>query len=590
MSDAFKKLALESHQLQWKDELPFSLDANDIFFQDEALNEIEHVFIKPNEIKHRSSVEKNLIVGEIGFGFGLNFLSTCQTWIQNSNEGLLTYLSIDHKIASHDEIKKLFKKFNELKDLEMTFFDCFEPIHQGINKFFFPQWSVELIIYVGDVLDAISDLDKNFKADAWYLDGFDPKLNNVMWSDPVLDFIQMHSYKNTTISTFTAAGFVRRGLTQRGFEVERKKGLKFKRHHITGKYSKLSKEKNPKKIAIIGSGIAGCSTAYHLAKNGHVVEIFEIESEISSGASGNPLAALYPRFNLNNEPLNLLNFSSFYYADRFYKSLDCDGYFETGIGFKINDKRTESWIKKLKALNREDLFSFSDNQNKTGLKDFRGVIFNHGGYIDPKKINQSLLDNENIKIHLRHEFKNFEIVSSNVTLRIDDNNQCDYDYLVLAHGSGLINFSNDLSLSKGQLVAAKISNSIKMPINSSGYILPAKDGLNWIGASYDHQFKNLDVDEDKLKKMIALQEDQYGVKNNSQQYDSRAQIRTVSKNKLPIVGKYKQNENIIMLGGFGSRGFCYGPILGDHVASIIDKSPSPLEKNIATSLLPKNFK
>jgi len=590
MSDAFKKLTLESHQLQWKDELPFSLDANDIFFQDEALNEIEHVFIKPNEIKHRSSVEKNLIVGEIGFGFGLNFLSTCQTWIQNSNEGLLTYLSIDHKIASHDEIKKLFKKFNKLNDLKMTFFDCFEPIHQGINKFFFPQWRVELIIYVGDVLDAISDLNKNFKADAWYLDGFDPKLNNVMWSDPVLDFIQMHSYKNTTISTFTAAGFVRRGLTQRGFEVERKKGFKFKRHHITGKYSKLSKEKNPKKIAIIGSGIAGCSTAYHLAKNGHVVEIFEIESEISSGASGNPLAALYPRFNLNNEPLNLLNFSSFYYADRFYKSLDCDGYFDTGIGFKINDKRTESWIKKLKALNREDLFSFSDNQNKTGLKDFRGVIFNHGGYIDPKKINQSLLDNENIKIHLCHEFKSFEIGSSNVTLRIDDNNQCTYDYLVLAHGSGLISFSNDLSVSKGQLVAAKISNSIKMPINSSGYILPAKDGLNWIGASYDHQFKNLDVDEDKLKKMIAFQEDQYGVKNNSQQYDSRAQIRTVSKNKLPIVGKYKQNENIIMLGGFGSRGFCYGPILGDHVASIIDENPSPLEKNIATSLLPKNFK
>jgi len=590
MSDAFKKLTLESHQLQWKDELPFSLDANDIFFQDEALNEIEHVFIKPNEIKHRSSVEKNLIVGEIGFGFGLNFLSTCQTWIQNSNEGLLTYLSIDHKIASHDEIKKLFKKFNKLNDLEMTFFDCFEPIHQGINKFFFPQWRVELIIYVGDVLDAISDLNKNFKADAWYLDGFDPKLNNVMWSDPVLDFIQMHSYKNTTISTFTAAGFVRRGLTQRGFEVERKKGFKFKRHHITGKYSKLSKEKNPKKIAIIGSGIAGCSTAYHLAKNGHVVEIFEIESEISSGASGNPLAALYPRFNLNNEPLNLLNFSSFYYADRFYKSLDCDGYFETGIGFNINDKRTESWIKKLKALNREDLFSFSDNQNKTGLKDFRGVIFNHGGYIDPKKINQSLLDNENIKIHLCHEFKSFEIGSSNVTLRIDDNNQCTYDYLVLAHGSGLISFSNDLSVSKGQLVAAKISNSIKMPINSSGYIIPAKDGLNWIGASYDHQFKNLDVDEDKLKKMIAFQEDQYGVKNNSQQYDSRAQIRTVSKNKLPIVGEYKQNENIIMLGGFGSRGFCYGPILGDHVASIIDENPSPLEKNIATSLLPKNFK
>ena len=590
MSDAFKKFTLENHQLQWKDELPYSLDANDIFFQDEALNEIEHVFIKPNKIKHRSSVEKNLIVGEIGFGFGLNFLSTCQTWIQNSNEGLLTYLSIDHKIASHDEIKKLFKKFNELSDLEITFFDCFEPIHQGINKFFFPQWNVELILYVGDVLDAISDLDNNFKVDAWYLDGFDPKLNNVMWSDPVLDFIQMHSYKNTTISTFTAAGFVRRGLTQRGFGVERKKGFKFKRHHITGRYSKLSKEKNPKKIAIVGSGIAGCSTAYHLAKNGHIVDIFEIESEISSGASGNPLAALYPRFNLNNEPINLLNFLSFYYADRFYKSLDCDGYFETGIGFKASDERTESWVKKLKALNRKDLFSFSDNQNKSGLKDFKGVIFKHGGYLDPKKINQSLTCNENINIHVCHEFKNFEIESSDITLRFDDSNECTYDYLVLAHGSGLINFSSDLLLSKGQLVATKISDSIKMPINSSGYILPAKDGLNWIGASYDNLFENLDVDKDILKKMITFQEDQYEVKKKLHQYKSRAQIRTVSKNKLPIAGKYKQNEKIFMLGGLGSRGFCYGPILGDHVANMIDGSISPLEKNIAESLMSKNFK
>ena len=36
-----------------------------------------------------------------------------------------------------------------------------------------------------------------------------------------------------------------------------------------------------------------------------------------------------------------------------------------------------------------------------------------------------------------------------------------------------------------------------------------------------------------------------------------------------------------ILGGLGSRGFCYGPILGDHVANMIDGSISPLEKNIA---------
>ena len=35
-------------------------------------------------------------------------------------------------------------------------------------------------------------------------------------------------------------------------------------------------KQNFKRVAVVGSGIAGCSTAYHLAKNGHAVEIFEI--------------------------------------------------------------------------------------------------------------------------------------------------------------------------------------------------------------------------------------------------------------------------------------------------------------------------
>ena len=59
---------------------------------------------------------------------------------------------------------------------------------------------------------------------------------------------------------------------------------------------------------------------------------------------------------------------------------------------------------------------------------------------------------------------------------------------------------------------------------------------------------------------------------------------------LSLKNIVKQNEKIFMLGGLGSRGFCYGPILGDHVANMIDGSISPLEKNIAESLMSKNFK
>ena len=63
MSDAYHKLILETHKLKWEDDLPFSLDSNDIFFQDDALDEIEHVFIKPNLILERILEDTNLVIG-----------------------------------------------------------------------------------------------------------------------------------------------------------------------------------------------------------------------------------------------------------------------------------------------------------------------------------------------------------------------------------------------------------------------------------------------------------------------------------------------------------------------------------------------
>ena len=55
VSDAFHKLTLETHQLKWENDLPFSLDSNDIFFQDDALDEIAHVFLEPNLILNKKT-------------------------------------------------------------------------------------------------------------------------------------------------------------------------------------------------------------------------------------------------------------------------------------------------------------------------------------------------------------------------------------------------------------------------------------------------------------------------------------------------------------------------------------------------------
>ena len=65
-------------------------------------------------------------------------------------------------------------------------------------------------------------------------------------------------------------------------------------------------------------------------------------------------------------------------------------------------------------------------------------------------------------------------------------------------------------------------------------------------------------------------------------------FRVGSKDRLPLAGKIK--ENVYAIGGLGSRGFSLGPILGEHVASLINHSPSPISSGIALAIEPLRFK
>ena len=132
-----------------------------------------------------------------------------------------------------------------------------------------------------------------------------------MWSNSVFQYINFLSARNATFGTFTSAGFVKRGLEKFGFEVKKVKGFGKKRHKLIGNKSfgashASTLQNKKKKIGIIGTGIAACSVAYAAVQNGSDVEMFESAESIAAGASGNPVAAMYPRFSVNNSPYSFL--------------------------------------------------------------------------------------------------------------------------------------------------------------------------------------------------------------------------------------------------------------------------------------------
>jgi tRNA 5-methylaminomethyl-2-thiouridine biosynthesis bifunctional protein len=85
-----------------------------------------------------------------------------------------------------------------------------------------------------------------------------------------------------------------------------------------------------KNILIVGAGIAGCSLAYFLANSGWDVTILEAEDDIAQGGSGNPVAAIYPKFMLNDEAYNDFMLKSFTFTTAWVRQL---GLYETDYRF-----------------------------------------------------------------------------------------------------------------------------------------------------------------------------------------------------------------------------------------------------------------
>ena len=71
--------------------------------------------------------------------------------------------------------------------------------------------------------------------DCWFLDGFRPASNPDMWSETVFANMARLSRDGASFATFTAAGFVRRGLAAAGFDVRKVPGYGRKREMCVGK-------------------------------------------------------------------------------------------------------------------------------------------------------------------------------------------------------------------------------------------------------------------------------------------------------------------------------------------------------------------
>jgi tRNA U34 5-methylaminomethyl-2-thiouridine-forming methyltransferase MnmC len=210
-------------QLDWRDgALPISTRFDDPYFSlANGLDETRHVFLAGNDLPAR--LRPGFQIAELGFGTGLNLLAT----LIAAGEMPIRYTSFEAYPMATPDIARALQAFPEVAAVAG---DLLHHWGRGLRAFQLGPVAVEVVI--GDARATLPVWQG--RADAWYLDGFSPAKNPELWGEDLMAEVGRHTAPGGTFATYTAAGFVRRGLQAAGFAVERRKGHGHKRHMATG--------------------------------------------------------------------------------------------------------------------------------------------------------------------------------------------------------------------------------------------------------------------------------------------------------------------------------------------------------------------
>lgn len=217
----------QTAELTWGEGgIPVSTRFGDPYFsRNDGLAETRHVFLAGNGLPGR--FHDGFRIVELGFGTGLNMLASVLAWSAAKVPGRLHYTSFEAFPMVAADIARALEAFPEAAPVAAPFLDQWRAGQTVIDL-----CGVRVTVILGDARETLPRWVG--QADAWFLDGFSPAKNPELWSEPLLAEVGAHTAPGGSFATYTAAGFVRRGLQAAGFQVERRPGHGAKRHMTAG--------------------------------------------------------------------------------------------------------------------------------------------------------------------------------------------------------------------------------------------------------------------------------------------------------------------------------------------------------------------
>jgi len=580
--------------LTWTDDgQPRSRLYGDVYFSTaDGLAESRAVFLAGCGLPDAWRGRGRFVVGELGFGTGLNILALLDLWRREGPAGgRLHVFSIEAHPLSAAEATRALGAWPELADLAEMFTLRWPGAARGVHRVELPELRAILDVAVMDVAPALEGWAG--RADAWFLDGFAPAANPAMWRDEVLALVAQRSAPGARAATFTVAGAVRRGLAQAGFEVAKRSGFGRKRERLEARLAgRAPADPSGPRVAIVGGGIAGAAAARAVRALGGKALLIEAEA-LGAGASGNPAALVTPRLDAGLGDAARLFAQAFARAVQLYETIpeaviargvvqlaarpaDADRFARIAAGDLFEPGA-------LALLAPETSARLTGAAPRPGLDQVRALV------VEPQAILSRWAGETR-----PGRVASLEQDGATWILR-DGAGQAiaQAEAVILAAGLDNAAFAPGLPLSA---VRGQVSwTSFAGPVPAAawgGYVAPTRQGLIF-GATHDRGDAGTDLrDDDHARNLATLAETlpDLAAPLQGARLEGRASVRAVTPDRLPVAGPAPDGRRgLYVLAGFGSRGFAHAPLLAEHVAALALGAPSPLPSPLQAVVDPGRF-
>jgi len=376
-----------------------------------------------------------------------------------------------------------------------------------------------------------------------------------------------------------------------------------------------------KTAIVIGGGIAGCSTAFSLSQRGIHVTLIERHATLAAGASGNPLAALYPKLGLSKNLADMLTLQGFAFTRELLQTLPNASHCyaicgQIQLGFNAREHARQVELAQLYAL---PLLNTNEASEKAGIAlNTGGLFLSDAGWIKPTGLCSALCESSNITIHCNTNALQL-VQSSNQWQVLAGKDAFEADMVVICNANDVQQFAQCASIEitpmRGQLNTFKQtqeSAAILTMICSDHYLSPAVDSWHVIGTTYAPNDKFASMREaDTRENMNALRVISAKIHQSidMQIANGRVAWRSQTRDYMPLAGqmidaeklyvkppRYNANpadlpwlNGLFVNAGHGSKGMITAPICAELIACLANAENLPVSPELAAKLNPSRF-